>query len=95
MISLLERFDGLFLNLEIPIDNHVKHRNTFNRFSDDICLVATFLDGQFRLRWVIQTHLPQDAKQITRLYQPKHFIFPSLSFIFEFIKSSHRLSVRF
>ena len=45
MTSLLERFRGLFLNLEIPVDDHVKHRNTFKLFSDDIFLVVTFLDG--------------------------------------------------
>ncbi|CAF1396264.1 unnamed protein product [Rotaria magnacalcarata] len=62
MTSLLARFGGFLLNLEIPVDDHVKHRNTFNLFSDDIFLVASFLDGQFRLRWIIQSALPLDTK---------------------------------
>ena len=38
MTSLLERFDSLFLNLEIPVDDCVKHRNTFSLFSYDMLL---------------------------------------------------------
>ena len=60
--SLLGRFGGFFLNLEIPIHDNVKRRSTFNLFSDEIFLVASFLDGQFRLRWIIQSNLPEDIK---------------------------------
>jgi hypothetical protein len=60
--SLKERFGGLLLNLEIPVDDQIKRRNTFNLFSDDLFLISSFLDGQFRLRWILQSALPQDSK---------------------------------
>jgi len=60
--SLKERFGGLLLNLEIPIDDHLKRRTTFHLFSDDIFLISSFLDGKFRLRWILQSALPQDTK---------------------------------
>jgi len=60
--SLKERFGGLLLNLEIPVDDHIKRRSTFHLFSDNIFLISSFLDGQFRLRWVLQSPLPQDIK---------------------------------
>ncbi|CAF1479560.1 unnamed protein product, partial [Rotaria sordida] len=60
--SLKERFGGLLLNLEIPVDDHLKHRSTFHLFSDDIFLISSFLDGQFRLRWILQSALSQDTK---------------------------------
>jgi hypothetical protein len=60
--SLKQRFGGLFLNLEIPIDDSIKHRSTFGLYSDDIFFISTFLDGQFRLRWVLQSGLPEDTK---------------------------------
>ncbi|CAF3334021.1 unnamed protein product [Rotaria sp. Silwood2] len=60
--SLKERFGGLLLNLEIPVDGHIKRRSTFELFSDDIFLISSFLDGQFRLRWILQSALSQDIK---------------------------------
>lgn len=60
--SLKERFGGLLLNLEIPVDDHISRRSTFELFSDSVFLIATFLDGQFRLRWIVQSSLPQDIK---------------------------------
>jgi hypothetical protein len=60
--SLKERFGGLLINLEIPVDDQIKRRNTFELFSDDLFLISSFLDGQFRLRWILQSNLPQDSK---------------------------------
>lgn len=60
--SLKQRFGGLLLNLEIFVDDSIKRRNTFNLFSDDIFLISAFLDGQFRLRWISQSVLPEDVK---------------------------------
>ncbi|CAF1276570.1 unnamed protein product [Rotaria sordida] len=62
IISLKERFGGLLLNLGIPVDDHIKRRSTFHLFSDDIFLISSFLDGQFRLRWILQSPLSQDIK---------------------------------
>jgi len=62
MKSLKERFGGLLMNLEIPVDDHIKHRNTFDLFSDDLFFISSFLDGQFRLRWILQSALPEDVK---------------------------------
>jgi hypothetical protein len=60
--SLKQRFGGLLLNLEIPVDDHIKRRSTFHLFSDNVFLISTFLDGQFRLRWILQSALSQDRK---------------------------------
>ena len=60
--SLKERFGGLLINLEILVDNHSSRKNTFDLFSDEIFLISSFLDGQFRLRWVLQSALPEDSK---------------------------------
>jgi hypothetical protein len=60
--SLKQRFGGLLLNLEIPVDDSIKRRNTFYLFSDDIFLISSFLNGQFRLRWILQSLLPEEAK---------------------------------
>jgi hypothetical protein len=60
--SLKERFGGLLLNVEIPVDDNIKRRSTFELFSDDIFLISSFLDAQFRLRWILQSALSQDIK---------------------------------
>ncbi|CAF1087905.1 unnamed protein product [Didymodactylos carnosus] len=60
--SLKQRFGGLLLSLEIPVNGSIKRRNTFSLFSDDIFLISSFLDGQFRLRWILQSLLPEEAK---------------------------------
>lgn len=60
--SLQQRFGGLLLNLELPVDSKLKRRNTFALFSDEIFLIAPFLDAQFRLKWITQSALSQDTK---------------------------------
>lgn len=60
--SLKQRFGGLLLNLEIPLEDSIKRPCTFNLFSDDIFLISAFLDGQFRLRWIVQSSLSEEAK---------------------------------
>jgi hypothetical protein len=60
--SLKERFGGLLLNLKLPVEDYIKRRSTFHLFSDNIFLISSFLDGQFRLRWILQSELPQDTK---------------------------------
>jgi hypothetical protein len=60
--SLKERFSGFLLNLGIPVDDHLKRRTIFHLFSDDIFLISAFLDGKFRLRWILQSSLSQDVK---------------------------------
>ena len=60
--SLKERFGGLLLNLEISVDDHIERRSTFHLFSDNIFLISSFLDEQFRLHWILQSSLPQDKK---------------------------------
>lgn len=62
LLSLKQRFGGLLRNLGITVDDSVKPRNTSALFSDDIFLIATFLDGQFRLRWILQSVLLEDTK---------------------------------
>lgn len=60
--SMKQRFGGLLLNLELPVESNLKRRNTFPLFSDDLFLVATFLDAQFKLRWITQSALDDDTK---------------------------------
>ena len=60
--SMKQRFGGLLLNLELPVENNLKRRNTFSLFSDGLFLIATFLDAQFKLRWITQSALEDDTK---------------------------------
>jgi hypothetical protein len=62
IISLQQRFGGLLINLELPVDTSLKRRSTFSLFSDEIFLIAPFLDGQFPLKWITQSALCQDVK---------------------------------
>ncbi|CAF1531206.1 unnamed protein product [Adineta ricciae] len=62
IISLQQRFGGLLINLELPVDTSLKRRSTFSLFSDELFLIAPFLDGQFRLKWITQSGLSQDIK---------------------------------
>ncbi|CAF1621781.1 unnamed protein product [Adineta ricciae] len=62
ILSLKQRFGGLLINLEIPVDDSIKRRSTFSLFSDDIFLISAFLDGQFRLRWILQSALSEETK---------------------------------
>ena len=60
--SLKQRFGGLLLNLDIPVSSSLKHRNTFSLFSDEIFLISTFVDAQFKLRWITQSELEDAIK---------------------------------
>lgn len=58
--SLLRRFSDFFFNLDIPIHDNVKHRSKF--FLMKCFLLLSFLDDQFRLRWIIRSNLPENTK---------------------------------
>lgn len=60
--SLKQRFGRLLLHFEIPIDDSVKRRSTFDLFSDEIFVISTFLDDRFRPRWIIQSGLSEETK---------------------------------
>lgn len=67
IISLHERFGGLLERCEIfPYNNtKIKNRSTSNLYKDDFYLIAPFLDGCFKLKWVFSSDLPKTTKERT------------------------------
>ncbi|CAF4068078.1 unnamed protein product, partial [Rotaria sordida] len=63
--SLHERFGGLLERCEIFGDNDmkIKKRSTSDLYKDDVYLIAPFLDGRFKLKWVLASDLSDLAKE--------------------------------
>ena len=65
--SLQERFGGLLERCEVFVDHSIKtkKRSTCDLYKDDLYLIAPFLDGQFKLRWLDASDLTDYAKERT------------------------------
>ena len=63
--SLRERFGGLLERCEVFDDNIIKtkKRSTYDLYKDDVYLIAPFLDGRFKLKWVLASDLSDLAKE--------------------------------
>jgi hypothetical protein len=63
--SLRERFGGLLERCEIFGDNNIKikKRSTSDLYKDDAYLIAPFLDGRFKLKWVLASDLSDSTKE--------------------------------
>lgn len=69
LTSLRERFGGLLVRCGL-IDqiDVLKNRSTSDLYQDDFYLIAPFLDGQFKLKWVNDVHVSEETtKKITDL----------------------------
>jgi hypothetical protein len=64
--SLKERFGGLLERFEL-FDHIIspKKRTTYELYKDDFYLIAPFLDGQFKMRWIDRSNLSEAVKQRT------------------------------
>jgi hypothetical protein len=63
--SLRERFGGLLERCEVFGDGtmKMKKRSTYDLYKDDLYLIAPFLDGRFKLRWVFALDLTESVKE--------------------------------
>ena len=63
--SLSERFGGLLERCEIFGNSSikVKKRSTHDLYKDDFYLIAPFLDGRFKLKWVLGSELSESVKE--------------------------------
>ncbi|CAF2309235.1 unnamed protein product [Rotaria sp. Silwood2] len=62
LISLHERFGRLLERCEIFSDNNMKIKK---RSTSDLYLIASFLDGRFKLKWVLASDLSESTKKRT------------------------------
>ncbi|CAF1676556.1 unnamed protein product [Rotaria magnacalcarata] len=67
IISLHERFGGLLERCEIFADSNmkIKKRCTSDLYKDDLYLIAPFLDGRLKLKWVVASNLSESTKERT------------------------------
>ncbi|CAF4986444.1 unnamed protein product [Rotaria magnacalcarata] len=67
IISLHERFGGLLKRCEIFADSNmkIKKRCTSDLYKDDLYLIAPFLDGRLKLKWVVASNLSESTKERT------------------------------
>ncbi|CAF1279770.1 unnamed protein product [Adineta ricciae] len=58
--SLLSRFGGLLeqMSLTIEITEKKKNKKFYDLFKDPVFLMAPFLDGRFRLNWILRESAP-------------------------------------
>lgn len=63
--SLRERFGGLLERFEVLDDSTIKmkKRSTYDSYKDDLYLIAPFLDGRFKLKWVFAIDLADPIKE--------------------------------
>lgn len=69
MKSLRERFGGLLERCGLIDPTNISNsRSTYDLYRDDFYLIAPFLDGQFKLKWLNGAHTSEEAtKKITDL----------------------------
>jgi hypothetical protein len=65
--SLLSRFGGLLEQLEIDVNEtgieFQKKKQFYDLYKDPVFLFTPFLDGMFKLDWIIESSLPDPAKE--------------------------------
>ena len=62
LTSLISRFGGLLEELGIIIDKSVQRKSSSELYHDQIFIYAPFLDGKFKLHWVLEYHYHQTSK---------------------------------
>jgi hypothetical protein len=63
--SLLSRFGGLLEQMFIVVDipENKKNKRFYNLYKDPIFVLAPYLDGRFRLQWISNSTLAEEAQQ--------------------------------
>jgi hypothetical protein len=63
--SLRERFGGLLERFEVFDSNSIKmkKRSTYDLYKDDLYLISPFLDGRFKLKWVLSLDLSESVQE--------------------------------
>lgn len=66
LISLRERFGGLFERFDLFNDNNlrIKKRSSSDLYKDDLFLIAPLIDGRFKLNWIVSSDLSDAAKEL-------------------------------
>ena len=65
LTSLRERFGGLLVRCGLIDQTDVlKTRSTSDLYQDDFYLIAPFLDGQFKLKWVNDVHVSEETTKV-------------------------------
>ena len=60
LTSLRERFGGLLERCGlIDTTEASKNRSTYDLYRDDLYLIAPFLDGHFKMKWLKGVHMPE------------------------------------
>ena len=66
LLSLSARFGGLLERCELTEETVTsKKRSTCDLYKDDLYLIAPFLDGQFKVKWLDVTEIPESSKKKT------------------------------
>ena len=60
--SLISRFGGLLEETGVDIDKSIKQKNTSELYKDPLFIYAPFLDGKFKLNWIMESPLPLEKK---------------------------------
>ena len=64
LLSLGARFGGLLERCELIEETATsKKRSTSDLYKDDLYLIAPFLDGQFKVKWLDTTEIPESSKK--------------------------------
>lgn len=60
--SLISRFGGLLEELGVIIDKSIKQKSSSEAYLDQIFIYPPFLDGKFKLHWILESSLPLEIK---------------------------------
>jgi hypothetical protein len=61
---LISRFGGLLEELGVSIDKSIKQKSSSDLYRDQIFIYSPFLDGKFKLHWIVESPLPSETKTI-------------------------------
>jgi hypothetical protein len=64
LTSLISRFGGLLEELGVSIDKSIKQKSSSDLYRDQIFIYSSFLDGKFKLHWIVESSLPSETKTI-------------------------------
>ncbi|CAF1482350.1 unnamed protein product [Rotaria magnacalcarata] len=62
--SLVSRFGGLLEELGVIIDKSILQKSSSELYRDQIFIYSPFLDGKFKLHWIMESSLPLETKNI-------------------------------
>ncbi len=61
---MISRFGGLLEELGVSIDKSIKQKSLSDLYRDQIFIYSSFLDGKFKLHWIVESSLPSETKTI-------------------------------